>query len=517
MNVRRLLTGICLIAAGCPRGGVLPEGDKPQDSGPRDSEPDDSGDPPVDPDAIDLALADLALVGEEAHDYAGGAVSSAGDVDGDGLADLLVGAPGADAGGVGAGRAYLVISGQVGSRSSLDLSDASVVFTGEATGDGAGGAVAAAGDVDGDGLADLLVGAYRNDDGAGSAGKAYLLAGADLALGSAVGLDQAAWSFVGEEGAYGAGVSVAGGGDVNGDGLDDVLIGAVGRYATGYVHLVLGTRHGAGILPLGSADLSLSGVTEGDNAGLSPAMAGDVDGDGLNDVLVGAFGNNDSGDEAGKVYLLQGDTLGGASDGDLAMADTSLSGERTGDAAGLSVAGTGDVDGDGLADLLVGAPCNDDGGDLAGKAYLVLGSTLTHQVSLGLAYADHSFTGEEAEDRAGQTVADAGDVDGDGLSDLLIGAMYNDQGGEYAGKAYLVLGSGLQASSSLELADADMSWLGQSSGDLASRALAGPGDVDGDSLADLFIGATHTNTGGLDAGKAYLLLAAGFDAIVEGR
>ena len=125
---------------------------------------------------------------------------------------------------------------------------------------------------------------------------------------------------------------------------------------------------------------------------------------------------------------------------DVGAADAQYTGEAA-DNAGQSVSTAGDVDVDGFGDLLVGAQVNNYGGAAAGAAYLVLGSTTPGDLDLGA--ADAQYTGEAADNRAGRSVSTAGDVDGDGFDDLLIGAFGNADGGYYAGAAYLILGSGL--------------------------------------------------------------------------
>jgi hypothetical protein len=140
----------------------------------------------------------------------------------------------------------------------------------------------------------------------------------------------------------------------------------------------------------------------------------------------------------GNAYLILGASLGTTGEIDLSLADYSFVGENIFDYAGISVSSAGDVDGDGLDDLLVGASRNGDGGGGAGKVYLILGASLGMSSTIDLSAADYSFMGESEGDYAGSSVSSAGDVDGDGLDDILVGAYFSGD----AGKAYLIL-SGL--------------------------------------------------------------------------
>ncbi|MDP6935502.1 MAG: MopE-related protein, partial [Myxococcota bacterium] len=211
------------------------------------------------------------------------------------------------------------------------------------------------------------------------------------------------------------------------------------------------------IQALGEADYRFIGQTTGDYAGGSVSSAGDVDGDGLDDVLIGAYGRT----HGGGTYLLLGGNLGKETDIDLSDTDYLFMGEQDRDGSGVSVAGVGDVDGDGLSDLFIGAWENDETGTDAGKAYLVLGSSLGSETQVGLETADASFTGEIDDDFAGNEVAGAGDVDGDGLDDLLVAARLNDEAGLQAGKIYLLRASSLVGDEPLPLADADHAFLGE--------------------------------------------------------
>ncbi len=443
---------------------------------------------------VDLGIADAKLEGVDAGDYAGSSVSAAGDFDGDGLADLFVGAPGADTGGADSGAAY-VFFGPVSGTMSVGVAD--VILPGAGAGDGAGYSVAPAGDFDGDGFDDVLVGAWSNDDGGTDAGAAYLVRGPSTGTRD---LGAADLVLVGETAGDQAGLAVGSAGDVDGDGNGDVLVGAWGADGggaySGAAYLVLGPRWGT--VDLGSSDGELVGEAAGDFAGQSVAGVGDLDGDGYDDVLVGAPGT-DSG--TGTVYLVRGPITGTSS---LSTAYASFLGEVEDDAAGISVGAGGDVDGDGTPDLLVGAYGYDYGGFDTGGAFLFLGPV---SGATGLADADALLVGEHAGDNAGWSVGGAGDMDGDGQDDMLIGAAREDSGGSAAGAAYLVYGPG---ASLFDLGSADARILGEATNDYAGTSLAGVGDTDGDGKGDILVGAPYQDYGlGSLAGSAYLVLGTG--------
>lgn len=318
--------------------------------------------------SVSLASADAQYSGVDEQSLAGRRVAGAGDVDADGYADLLVGVSGNGSYEAShPGTAYLVL-GQASPRSTA-LSSA-IAYEGEENGDYAASSVAGAGDVDGDGYDDMLVGADYNDDAGSSAGAAYLLLGG-ASPGSGSLSD--ALEFTGEAAGDHAGCSVAGAGDVDADGYADFLVGAYlnddGGTSAGAAYLVLGST-GLTSGTLGDATAAYDGAAAGDEAGGSVAGAGDVDGDGADDLLVGADANDSGASGAGAAWLV----FGSASPASLLLSDAAqFAGEAADDSAGVGVAGAGDFDGDGRADVLIGADENDDGGTEAGAAYLVLG------------------------------------------------------------------------------------------------------------------------------------------------
>ncbi|WP_255350713.1 Ig-like domain-containing protein [Limnohabitans sp. DM1] len=470
----------------------------------------------------------FVINGDSASDRSGLTLSNAGDVNGDGYDDILVGAPGADVNGTpDAGRAY-VVYGKTGNMQ-IDLSAVAAgvggfAIDGFAVNDAVGTSVSAAGDVNQDGLADLVV--ISNNGNASPAGNNQ--GRAHVIFGSTSGATVSVNALTGSTGFSINGVTdipsvglqtVSAAGDVNGDGLEDFLVGTLtadvaGMTDAGKAYVVFGRTNNSTDVELsavaaGSGGFMVQAQSAADLLGASISNAGDVNGDGLADLIVGATMAHGK----GASYVVLGKTGGETvSVSSLGSQGFVIFGECAGDQA-ARVSNAGDVNGDGLADLIVGASDSDlSNGSNAGRSYVVFGRTgaVTEVQLSAIAAGSGGFVinGQCAGDAAG-AVGYAGDVNGDGLADLMVGASAADPAaGTDAGRAYVVYGktstSAIQLSN-LAQGEGGFFINGQSAGDLAGTVSLG-GDINGDGFADVLVSAAHATTeGGTLAGQSYVV------------
>lgn len=377
---------------------------------------------------------------ENDSDALGASVSTAGDVNGDGYDDFLIGATGNDEGGSNAGAVYLVYGQAQDLTDRTIRSSNSTKFLGEAAADAAGSAVSTAGDVNGDGYDDIIIGVKNNAGSAASSGAVYLIYGQAEELDDTTLSNTTTSKFNGERSNDFAGLAVSTAGDLNGDGYDDIIIGSM-QDSGGAVYLLYGQASALSDRTLSSSNSVkfTSNDAINDILGSDVSKAGDVNGDGYDDILLGDQKNSDS--LPGDVYLLYGQAN---TFSDMAINSSTAvqfaSEASDDDGIGSAVAAAGDVNGDGYDDFIIGAYLHDTIAANAGSTYVVYGQEDELTNSTFGSTTAVEFTGEEEGDNAGYSVSVAGDVNGDGLADVIVGASSKestDTGAVYLAYMYI--------------------------------------------------------------------------------
>ena len=456
---------------------------------------------PITIDPISTAAAAI-VESNQASARMGYSAAGAGDVNKDGFSDVIVGAPYYDNGQTDEGAAFVYHGGPTG----ISTNAASMVESNQLNAN-LGFSVASAGDVNKDGYSDVIVGAVNYHNGQESEGAAFVY------YGSASGISTTSAAIVESNQVSGwMGWSVASAGDVNKDGYSDVIVG-VPRYYNGQ------TNEGAAFLYLGSASgisTTTAAVVESNQSdaymGRSLASAGDVNGDGYSDVIVGVpFYDNGQPDE-GAFFVYYGSTSGIST-----TASAMVESNQAGALMGISVASAGDVNKDGFSDVIVGALYYDNGDTDEGAAFVYHGS-----VSGISTTAAAMVEINQANAWVGWSVASVGDVNGDGYSDVIVGAPYYDNGQNNEGAAFVYHGSSTgisnTASAMVECNQVN-AYMGYS--------VAGAGDVNGDGYSDVIVGAWLYDNGQTDEGAAFVyhgssdgilpLRLLSFDAITAGK
>ncbi|PLS21305.1 calcium-binding protein [Neptunicoccus cionae] len=472
-------------------------------------------------DVIDPKQYGFRIDGVDPDDGVGYALSSAGDINGDGFDDIVIGAYKSDPdGSSSAGLAYVVFGTADSPAAPVDLSalDGINGFTlnGAAAGDFFGFSVSAAGDVNGDGIDDFMIGAYGVDFGRQlDAGTTYVVFGSTS--GFPANLDPSAldgtngFAVIGKGYVNHSGFSVSDAGDVNGDGFADILIGAPNNVTGNKAYVIYGSDTGfdASLYPDGldgTHGFVVSDSEDGSKFGYSVSAAGDVNGDGIDDIIIGTpYSDEGSFFNVGKSYVVFG-TETARSSIDVSALDGTNGFEMyrangTNRLLGSEVSSAGDMNGDGIDDMLVL--------ESDSRGYVVYGRTDPFNARVDLASLD-AAQGFELHTGSVKEVAfvgaSAGDVNNDGFDDILIGARGTEvDGAASAGETYLIFGQAEGYEDVLRLTDLDGTngfvFHGMDEFDLTGSAVSSA-DVNGDGIADVIIGATGHSS---DPGKSYVV------------
>ncbi|MGE0255961.1 MAG: beta strand repeat-containing protein [Alphaproteobacteria bacterium] len=459
----------------------------------------------------------FAIRGGAANRQAGWSVGGGGDVDGDGLDDVIVSSS------TGTGTVALVYGKTTNTAVTMPTTfgtfTGGVAWAHSGASARAGYSVDMVGDFNNDGLSDFIAGAPQ---GGGSGAGAIVTGQTGSNLNTAFVGVYGGVAFVGTASAAGgAGTAVSGLGDINGDGLADAIVATP---ATNRADIVLGqtTSANLGNIAANGSVIHLTNVTSSitspHQANQSVGAAGDFNNDGFADVLLGqalASVNNAATDTAyvvfGKASMTDLNLNGGPGVNGITI--TGPSGSRL----GVSVETAGDVNGDGISDIVLGMPTYNPGSSVdAGGAVVIFGQTGitgTINASSAATLGTNGFfiVGGAAGDQAGLSVSGAGDVNGDGYDDMIIGAWTADPSGtSNAGTAYIVYGGASLAGSTVNLSSiaggvGGYAIRGVAANDQTGIAVSRAGDVNGDGYADIIVGANQHDSNGSDSGSAFVV------------
>jgi len=459
---------------------------------------------------------DVRIKGMESGDRMGFPLGENGDINGDGIDDMVI------------GNYYeekvFIIYGSASLPETIDLSTTppSITIHRQNAYDKLECSSASLkGDVNGDGINDIILGAYGADpSGRSMAGKGYVIYGGDtLPENIYLSTTPADITIYGaNSGDYLGNKTISG--DINGDGIDDIILTAPkadpgGRSEAGKAYIIYGNTNFPSNhtidLRYDTADFIVWGDDASGRLGGRPICSGDINGDGMDDILLTASKADPGGrSDAGEAYVIYGSaTLSGEIDLHSTIADINIYGKNSGDQLGYGIS-TGDINGDGKYDIILGAYAADPGGVTnAGEVYVIYGDTdlpVTIDLNSDPDYPDCTIQGAGASDYLGYWLS-SGDINNDHKADIIMGTPYVDpEGRGTAGATYLIYGKTILPSMiNLGSAHADITVYGDHAGDYSGISVSSA-DINGDDNDDILIGAYAADPGGrTDAGETYVI------------
>ena len=453
------------------------------------------------------------------NDYFGASVTSIGDLNRDGIPDIAVGARGNDTAGANKGAIHIMFMNTDGSvKSTVEINDATTNGPSLSNEDYFGVSVASIGDLDRDGIPDIAVGAYGDDgdDGDGRGAIHIMFMNTDGSVKSTVKIndDTTNGPSLSDNDYFGASVTSIG--DLNRDGIPDIAVGAYGddNYK-GAIHIMFMNTTGSvkSTVEINGTTANCPSLSNNDNFGASVTSIGDLNRDGIPDIAAGANGDDAGGNNKGAIHIMFMNTDGGVKStvviNDDTTNDPSL---NNGDSFGISVAPIGDLDGDGVNDIIVGADADDTGGNNKGAIHIMFMNTdgsVKSTVEINNATTNGPSLNNA--DQFGTSVTSIGDLNRDGIPDIAVGAIENNDAGSGKGAIHIISLTSLFPSGNgfvdetVEINNATTTGLSLSNNDNFGRSVTSIGDLNRDGIPDIAVGANGDDGDGTDRGAIHIM------------